>query len=136
MPYSDDDIAMAFGVTANLYVEGLSNDGGLGSARKVLGNCFEVEFATELGSSSRGYMKLSSLQEALRPDLDELISDQLKGMMQDEFKQVLLGIFSPKLLLDFNALCRIFAHELIPSQVLTRDLVLYSPAPLSIFGLP
>ncbi|SRR5579871_2172888 len=136
LPYSDDDIAMAFGVTANLYVEGLSNDGGLGSARKVLGNCFEVEFATELGSSSRGYMKLSSLQEALRPDLDELISDQLKGMMQDEFKQVLLGIFSPKLLLDFNALCRIFAHELIPSQVLTRDLVLYSPAPLSIFGLP
>jgi FRG domain-containing protein len=136
LPYSDDAIMTAFGVTANLYLEGLSNEGGLEDAGKVLDNCFEVEFATELGSSSRGYMTPNSLLQALRPDLDEFISDEMKDMMQRDPHKVLIGIFSPNRLLDFKALCRIFAHELIPSQVLTRGMVLYSPAVLSTFGLP
>lgn len=136
LPYTDDDIATACGVTTNLFLEGLSNYGGLASAQKVLGDCFEVEFATREGSSSRGYLRRETLRSSLRSDLDEFISDHQKEMMASDIRRVLLGIFSPNLLIEFDHLQAIFARELIPTQVLTRSLVLYSPAQLSTFGLP
>lgn len=136
LPYTDDEIATTFGVTTHLFVEGFSVEGSLASAQRVLGDCFQVEFGAVDGSSSRGYITRQSLQSALRPDLAELASDRLIQVMQADVRWVLQAVFSPSRLLEFDQLRIIFARELIPTQVLARKLVLYSPARLDTFGLP
>jgi len=136
LPYTDKDIATACGVTTRLFLENFMIDSSVSNAARVLGDCFLVEFATADGSSSRGYVKRESLRLAIREDIAEYASDKILAALEEDIRHILLGIFAPNRLLEFNQMQAIFANELIPTQVLTRDLVLYSPARLSIFGLP
>ena len=136
LPYSDEEIAIAFGVTTQLYVEGITNNNELATAKRVFGDCFQVEFAAHDGSSSRGYVRVDSIRKAFRADLASVASDELLEKAQSDVRSVLTWIFYPNLLLEFEQLQKIFSHEVIPTQVLTRKLVLYSPAQLWTFGLP
>jgi hypothetical protein len=136
LPYTDEEIADAFGVTTQLFLEGFSADGDLLSAQKVMGDCFQAEFGVADGSSSRGYVTRKSLRAGLRSDLLDFASEQLIKNMQADVRWVLQAIFAPKLLIEFDHMRTIFARELIPTQVFTRKLVLYSPARLETFGLP
>ncbi len=136
LPYTNAEIAAACGTTTHLFLEGFSLDPSLLVAQRVLDDCFQVEFGVTDGSSSRGYIRRKSLQSALRADLDRFASDRLMAATQDDVRRVLQAIFSPARLLEFEALRSIFANELIPTQALSRKLVLYSPARLLTFGLP
>lgn len=136
LPYTDDEIAHACGVTTHLFLEGFGVAISREVAAKVLGDCFQVEFGNEDGSSSRGFVTYRSFRAAIRTDITELANEHLSEQIQKDIKHVLLGIFSPRRLLEFDSLRAIFARELIPTQVLSRKLVLYSPARLDTFGLP
>lgn len=127
LPYSDDEIATACGIATHLFLERFSLAGSPALAQLVLGDCFQVEFAAIDGSGSRGYITRASLQSALRSDLSQFASDQLTEAMHKDVRRVLQAIFSPSRLIEFDQLRVIFANELIPTQVLTRELVLYSP---------
>jgi len=133
LPYTNQEIATACGTTTRL---GFSVDPSLEVVERVLEDCFQVEFAANDNSSSRGYIQRETLRSALRSDLAEYASEQLLSNMNGDVKWVLQGIFSPSRLLEFDALRAMFVNELIPTQVLSRKLVLYSPARLLTFGLP
>jgi FRG domain-containing protein len=134
LPYTDDDIADAFATTVALYVSGIrkaiyNNQ----MAGQILGECFETEFCPVDGSTSRGYISKDSIRRAARKDLREILRDDIAA---GDPKRWLNAIFNPRFLFDFDRFCRVFAREVVPSQVLTRDMVIYSPARLWIFGLP
>jgi hypothetical protein len=46
-------------------------------------------------------------------------------------------IYNPRLMFEFEDFKKMFVREIIPAQaVLKRDLILFNPAWLKIFGLP
>jgi hypothetical protein len=138
LPFSTEDIVDACGVASSLFVLDLGK-----KERKerkqivddLLGESFEVEFGATDGSSSRGYVTCKSLIDALRPDIEDLLLDEYKSRSRDA-RGLLRLAYSPSRLFDFEKFSQLFAREVIPTQILTRDFKLFSAADLQTFGLP
>ena len=137
LPYSADDIAEACGaVTALLFLGlGKQNTKEIDITSDYFGPTIEVEFGAMDGSSSRAYVAKASLLKAVRSDLGDLLVEAQQSRLTDA-RTLLQVIYSPSRLFEFEALVKLFAREVIPSQALTRRFKLLSPAVLQTFGLP
>jgi hypothetical protein len=140
LPFEGEDVAAAFANTCRLFMheERLSSslDGALQAAGHALSAPIYVEFAADDYSYSRGYASRGALRGAMRPDLPQLLEPEYRDRASDP-EQVLLMMYDPRLLFDFAAFRRLFASDVIPTQVaIRRSLTLFNPARLSTFGLP
>jgi hypothetical protein len=139
LPYADSEIADAFGSVAALLMLGFSSRAAYEDQMKLFSQCFSecvlVEFGYEDNTYSRGLVAQESLRKALRPDMAELLAPTYKDGAND-FNDLFLIIYNPRLMFEFNEFKGIFAREIIPAQVVMgRDLIIFDPTPLETFGL-
>jgi hypothetical protein len=140
LPYSDDEIADAFGAIVILVIEhfGLANqpEGDRQRFSKWFGESVWVEFGYEDGSGSRGCVSRATLDLALRPGIGTLLTAKEQWRAGD-IKELFKVIYNPSLMFEFEVLKRAFAQEIIPAQVvLERSPILFNPARLKTFGNP
>jgi FRG domain len=140
LPYTEVEIADAFGSVAMLLMLGFSREDSFTEQMKLFSQCFgecvKVEFASQDLSGSRGLVARESLQKALRPDIAELLAPSYKERAND-FHILFQIIYNPRLMFEFNEFISMFAQEVIPTQVMMqRDLILFNPVRLKNFGLP
>jgi hypothetical protein len=141
LPYTDAQIATAIGVCVQLATLGLSADNSweqqLELASEVFGPAIEIEFGGAYGSYSRALAAEKDLRAAMRDDLLELMTEQHQSLSWDA-KGILLAVFAPQRLFDFERLCALFVEQIVPWQVLARRgrSVFFAPSRLTTLGLP
>ncbi len=140
LPYTDSEIADAFGSIATLLLSGFGQSIDVKEDARCFCQCFgdsiRVGFTSGDGSGSRGYVSCESLRNALRDDMVELLAQDYKERAAD-FEELFSIIYNPSLMFDFDAFKSAFAREIIPAQVvLERSPILFNPAQLKIFGIP
>ncbi len=143
LPYDDQDIAKGL---ANCFVLAsyLLKQGRVMQVdwAKVTSECFgetiEIEFGSEDGSYSRAFASKSELLTAVREDIYDYIDPEWKTQLEKNIIGLLQAIWAPNRLFDYDKLTKIFAHEIVPFQVITRAervAIFFSPARLDSFGL-
>ncbi len=140
LPYTDDEIADAFGSVSALLMIGCrkeaTSDGQMKLFSQCFGECMKVGFANRDGSGSLGFAAHESLREALRPDMAELVAPEYMDFAKDA-PDLFKIIYNPRLMFKFNEFKSMFAREVIPAQVvLQRQLILFNPTRLMTFGIP
>jgi hypothetical protein len=142
LPFTDDEIASAMGNAMALFdtrrrrQERRSVDWEA-EAEACFGGVIWVEFGADDGSYSRGFVNTQQLLAAVRGDIADYLSADYKAQVLGNMTGLLQAVFVPSRLFEFRKLANLFATQLAPVQVLTRDqAVYYSPARLTKFGLP
>jgi FRG domain-containing protein len=141
LPYTDAQIATAIRLFVQLASLGLTVDTSSGRqskiATEVFGSSIEIEFGGFDGSYSRAHAGEAALREAMRDDFLALVEDEHRATFQ-KAETILLAVFAPQRLFDFNRLCALFAEQIVAWQVLARRgrVVFFAPARLRTFGLP
>jgi hypothetical protein len=141
LPYTDEQIATAIGVCVQLASLGLSIDtsGAQRSeiASEVFGPAIEIEFGSLDGSYSRACATEKGLRAAMRDDLFELAEEKHQDLFHNT-EAILVAVFAPQRLFDFERLCTLFAEQIVPWQVLARRglVVFFTPSRLMTLGLP
>lgn len=143
LPHSDEDIAFGLG-TCTAFAVALRGDFKSSDSRHweqaaclCLSNPVQVEFGSVDGSYSRGFASRVGLTAAIRQDYISYVVDEWKEKLSDNVVGVLQKSWIPKQTFDYSSLALIFVRELAPYQVLARHTaVFYSPARLSVLGLP
>lgn len=143
LPYDDQDIAKSlancFTLASYLLKRGrvMQVDWA-----KVTSECFgetiEIEFGSEDGSYSRSFASKSKLLAAVREDIYDYIDPKWKTQLEKNIIGLLQAIWTPDRLFDYDELTKIFAHEIVPVQVIMRServAVFFSPVRLDSFGL-
>jgi hypothetical protein len=135
-PFTDDNIAVACGHTAALFAWGFH----LGGDRKAMasyyfGQALEVAFSDIDGSGSKGYAGAEGLLHSVREDIRDILTENHQETAMD-ISTLLLAVASPRRLFNFEMFARIFASQIVPTQVLQSRDVLFSPATLKSFGHP
>ena len=108
---------------------------------RVFSDCFsesmEVAFTCYDKSYSYGFATRTSLQNALRTDIEELLKPEFKERANNVEELFCYIIYNPRLMFDFSKFKSLFAREVIPSQILLhRAPILFNPTQLEIFGCP
>jgi len=134
LPFTDEDIAEAAGHATALFTQRFHPGNSEAIASDYFGDAQEVEFSATDGSSSRGYAAKRDLLAAVRSDIRAILTDDYQKEATN-IASLLWAIYSPMRLFEFEAFVRVFARQIIPSQVLMRDRVLFSPGRLKSFGL-
>ena len=137
LPYSDEEISLALGTVVAL---GMTDPGASGSYKfdELLGETQELEFATIEGTTSRGRAGRRALVDAFRDDIGEIRSEDLRRSRVPEPSRTLQAIRSPRYMFSFPDVVRLFASQIVPTQVVMQrsDLaVFFSPASLTVFGI-
>lgn len=143
LPYDDEDIAKGL---ANCFMLAsyLLKQGRVMQVdwAKVTSECFgktiEIEFGSDDGSYSRSFASKSNLLAAVRDDIYEYLDPKWKPQLENNIIGLLQAIWSPSMLFDFDKLAKLFAHEIVPVQVILRSegvALFFSPARLDSFGL-
>jgi len=102
----------------------------------LFGANMRIGFTVQDYSSSRGFASLKSLDEAMRQDLAQLLTEQFSTYPGNP-KDVFRIIYNTRVLFDFQKLKKIFAEQLIPAQVVEkRSPVIFNPARVIIMGNP
>jgi hypothetical protein len=143
LPYSDDEVAtgmatcIAIDAAASQKPVATTPDSWLEATNVCLGQLIYVEFGADDGSYSRAHASTAALLSAVRKDIAEYLAPAYLDRLRGNMTGLLQAVQNPRKLFDFRPLARVFAEELIPSQVLTRGThaVFFSPARLSAFGL-
>jgi hypothetical protein len=143
LPYSDADLAEAVANCIALHQLGFSPDIFVEDAQRIASHVFgsdviHVEFGSSDGSYSQGFAPKLELEGAVRGDITSKLSPEHADQMKGSVYRLLQAIFAPERIFEFEKLIAIFAHYLIPTQVLSRTgaAVFFSPARLDAFGLP
>lgn len=138
LPYTNEDIAVAFGALLELCAQpgSMSLDGGevKRAFRAWRADAMQVEFGGGFDTGSRGYCSAEHLRQVISPLwIDALPS----GVSASDPHAVLQLCHLPARMLDFPAFVELFGRELVPSQLVCgRSLVHFNPARLDVFGLP
>lgn len=140
LPYTDGEIGVAVGTVVALLIARLEAeaawDSELEMFSRYFGDCVRVGFSTYDRSGSYGIVTRDSLRAAIRKDIAELLAPEYKAFADDVYKLFRI-IYNPRLMFDFDAFKAMFAREAIPAQaVMRRQLMLFNPAHLFIFGMP
>ncbi len=143
LPYEDWEIAVGLANCAMLQIFRQLNSHGQfqdweEEANQCFGETIEVEFGCGDGSYSRAFVSENDLFEAVRQDLGHFLSPEYRKLISSRNIFGLLQlIHAPYFLFDFRKLASLFAKQINPIQVLTREFSLfYSPARLYSFRLP
>jgi hypothetical protein len=136
LPYMDLEIAQCAAAVVTLIVKDYPN-----RQKETFAECFGepflAGFACEDGSGTFAHVSQAALLAGLRPDLKELLSEPYRENVSDDLERLFLTVDEPSILFEFGFLRERFVQELIPSQVANeRELVIYNPAKLSMFGNP
>ncbi|MFY0575227.1 FRG domain-containing protein [Cystobacter fuscus] len=140
LPYEDKDVALALGTCVALAVasqlEGSLEEG----ARLLFGAPVRrIEFGVQDSSFFRAYVSETRMLAAVRADLTRFFHPERVEPYSKSLTGILMACQAPQRVFEFDALVRLFAHEIIPSQIFQRSVkapVLYSPARLEGLGLP
>jgi len=139
LPCEDAEIAQALGNWLGLYVLGYDLQTDVDARQSIfsqlLGPSIHVEFGAPDGSSAMGYVAISALQAALRSDLPEMLSVEVKDRVND-LHFLLQVITSPRHLFNFQRLAYVFVTQIGPSQMTRSAPFVLNPARLGVFGLP
>jgi len=141
LPYTDAQIATAIGICVQLASLELSDDTSWKRqseiASEVFGPAIKIEFGGLDGSYSRALASEKNLRAAMRDDLLELAEERHRGLFHNT-EGILLAVFAPQRLFDFERLCALFAEQIVPWQVLSRRgrVVFFAPSRLNTLGLP
>lgn len=139
LPYDDDDLAEALATTCQLFMcSGHSSifvNDQMNAIRAVLLSPLRIEFGCEDGSYSVAYVAEDSVKKIIRPDFNTLLKPEVRECTLG-VGRVLQLIYNPRMLFDFISFYKLFAREIIPTQVATgHSLVIFNPAHLQTFGL-
>ena len=139
LPYSNEQVATALGNWVALHkleVPGKFGwDERLGAASKLFGESIVVESGAADGSSSKGIASIQALVDAVRPDLPDLIATQYLDRISN-LTFLLLNIYSPRLLFDFEKLRPVFVEQIVPSQIAHKPPHFFNLARLETLGVP
>lgn len=143
LPYDDLDIAKGiancFMLAFYLLKQGRVVQVEWARATSVcFGETIEIEFGSEDGSYSRSFASKSKLLAAVREDIYDYIHPKWKPQLESNIIGLLQAIWAPNRLFDYDKLTKLFAHEIVPVQVITRaerSAIFFSPARLDSFGL-
>ena len=141
LPCSNESIATAIGNSAGLISQSL-----LEPNKDALEICnsfyqdpaIEVEFGTSTGGFSRAYISKSSLLNSFRDDIEQFLNPEKREFLLERPSYILIQFLNPNQMFPFDRFEKLFLHEVIPSQVVwwSKLNVLFSPARISVFGLP
>lgn len=144
LPYDDKDIAKGL-TNCFMLASYLLKQGRVMQVDwwKVTSECFgdetiEIEFGSEDGSYSRSFASRSKLLSAVREDIYDYVDQKWKTQLENNIIGLLQALWAPNRLFDYDKLTKIFAHEIVPVQVIMRServAIFFSPARLDDFGL-
>jgi hypothetical protein len=138
LPYDDEDIAIACGALLELCAQPdcLSFVGSkiLAAFRTWCPDAIEVEFGAKGDTGSRGYCSAEQLRQVISPAWAKTLPS---GAETDDSGTYFRFCNLPNRMLEFPAFAKLFARQLIPSQLVRgRALIHYNPARLDAFGIP
>lgn len=144
LPYDDQDIAKGlancFMLASYLLKQGhVMQVDWQNATSECFGKTIEVEFGSEDGSYSRSFASKSKLLAAVREDIYDYLDLKWKAQFDKNIIGLLQAIWAPSRLFDYDKLTKVFAHEIVPVQVIMRYervAIFFSPARLDSFGLP
>jgi hypothetical protein len=141
LPYDNSEISEAMGATALLFKLGISRQVDSSKKEALLEGHFgvvqEVEFATSGGGGARAWVPTATLKDALRPGLEQLLTEKIAALVSDDFSNLFQVIYNPRKLFEFAPFRALFTGYCIPMQVVdNRQLTLFNLAELETFGNP
>jgi hypothetical protein len=143
LPFTDDEIAAGMGNAMVLSDSRRRNPDRKGldwdaEAEVCFGDVISVEFGPDDGSYARAFVNRQQLLSAVRVDIADYLNVAYKAQVLGNITGLLQAVFVPNRLFEYRKLAHLFATQLAPIQVLTRDdyAIYYSPARLTKFGLP
>lgn len=146
-PYTPNEIAMALATTVayhSLVVRDpaarLDPQMARMLARELFGEVLEIEMGMEDGSYTRGYASKTLLQNAVREDFSEFLSDPWRVKIEDIYEILQIAI-NLKQVFVFERFKTVFCTQVVPTQTVLRDepsgkARLYNPARATVLGLP
>lgn len=140
LPYTNEEIATClsniFLLLSSVKDNSPSSNQVEAAHNKLFGAGIEVGFTVQDFSDSRGFASNATLNDAMRTDLQQLLTQEYStypGNPNDVFRI----IYNSRILFDFEKLKKLFAEQLIPTQiVLKRNPVIYNPARVIVMGNP
>jgi len=139
LPFSDEEISIACGNLIYLHLKKvnlLERNLQIEVFKELFGEGSIVGFSIKEGNGAVGFASKKNLLDALGYDFSDLLIDKLKGY-SNEPKELFKFIYNPKLMFDFDKFKKIFAQEIIPTQISIYDsYVIYNPFEIIIFGNP
>jgi hypothetical protein len=138
LPYTDGEIGGALGSIVALLVTGAADPRASDEHRfaQCHGAPVEVGFSYADKSGSRGWIARRALEEALRPDMSDILAPSHRHRAND-VRELFGVIYNPSLMFEFEAFTSAFARQVIPSQIVAeRTPVLFDPVRLVTFGIP
>lgn len=139
LPVDNQDIAEGIAICVALHQAGLGRDKSTAERMDIfsglLGPSIVVEFGTIGQGGVRALVTRNALKDAVRSDFMEYVKPESAGRLQS-LDAILLACFNPKRLFEFRKLAGLFATQIAPLHVLTRDAATFSPARLETLGIP
>jgi hypothetical protein len=137
-PYRVEDIITAIGNASAMHlaaVSGRNDDPRTWPC--FMSELVEVEYGFRDGGYSRSYVQESTLKDALRPDILDVLPPEHHQAARNP-RALLLRFFAPPLLFEATKFSVMYATEVVPCQLVWRpkDSVCFSPYQLETFGLP
>jgi hypothetical protein len=141
LPYSNDDIAEAFGSIVALAAGDFGHAPDQRVDKERFAACFgpsiRVGFSYEDNSGSIGYTTEAAIDRCLRADMADLLTVDHRHRASGPMKELFQIVYNPSVMFDFEAFKTVFAREIIPAQVVAdRAPTLCNPARVAIFGNP
>jgi hypothetical protein len=140
LPHANEEVAAGLGnlcALATLFSLGESWDV---AVRFLWPDAISIAFTSHDNGSAQAWASASAIRAAFRRDFEALLAPEYAADPGGiDLKLLLFRVNLPSLLFDFAALCRVFATQIAPAQVVRYGPdhgVFYSPARLKIFGLP
>jgi hypothetical protein len=139
LPYSESEIAEAMGNIFLLYASKLQTEvvrEQIEIASTLFGPSIRIELANADWSYSHGLANIEGLKHAIRKDLKESLKPEFK-YKAEILPELLQIVQNPKYLFEFDAFKKLFAVEIIPTQIVKgRDVVIFNLSSLRAFGNP
>lgn len=137
--YTDQEIAQALGNWLALYKLDFdiqfSSKNQLDISSELYGPSIRIEFGSNDGASSIGFVSRYELKAAIRPDLSNYLADSYRECI-DDLEFILQIVTSPQRLFHFRKLATLFAIQIAPTQLTRSPPIFFHPARLKVIGLP
>lgn len=139
LPFTNDDIGDCLGRVAQLHALGFATMDIAqrhASLAERFGTACRVAFGPQNGAGTQAWVTKTALLAAVRKDMPVLL-DPLYQARVNDISELFKVIYNPQLTFEFDAFARIFARELIATQVLDgRAYIHFNPATVETFGNP
>lgn len=131
LPYTNEQIIKAVSKYIFLEINGLKK-----AEEYIYPNSIYITMSSKYGIHNRCYVSEYKIKNAFREDILDILIDSLPNSISS---RILLFIYKPRVVFDFEKLTNLFADEIIPSQMFMQSgnkkpIVFYSPVHINILG--